>query len=218
MRISTVAIVTLALLAPLAARAEDEEAILSLDLGPSILRVGYVGDPARPATVAGGGGTVRAAYGLSDLVALEVAVGGVVALNAEHRGVMTDDGPLNVYQDIAALRATAGAALRFGARLVPTLSLHAGYQRRVGMNAVLFDDNHLLRGALPGATANELIGVAAAGLELLLDRHWHVGLSAQAVVAVGAETSFLAVEIPLRVSYAFYPRLFRSMRLIRFED
>jgi hypothetical protein len=206
------------LLASPAAHADDEEATVAVEAGAALVHVGHGYGGNERTTVPGGGGTLRAAYGLSDLVTVEAAVGGMLALNAEHRGIMVTEAAGNVFQDVLAVRVTGGAALRFGARVIPTLSLHGGYQHRRLMNAVLFDDSNHWRADLAGASEHELVALAAAGVELRLDRHWHVGVNARAVYALGGRSGFLSVEVPLRLSYAWYPGLFRSRRVTRFED
>ncbi len=212
-----VALGLVVVLASATAAADDEEAYVIVDAGPAVLNVGHVHGGDQTATVAGAAANARVAYGLSDVLALEVAFGGMVGLNAEYHDVPMAGGDIHFFQDVVGFRTTVGASARFGARWVPTVSLHAGYQQRMLVNAMKHD-GQFQQGALPSATQHELVTLGSVGLELRLDRHWHVGISAQAALGVGAESGFLGVEVPLRLGYAWYPGLFRSAHVTRFED
>jgi hypothetical protein len=217
---SLVALAALALL-PSFASADESEASFMLEGGPAFLRVQELHDVGSPTTILGAGGAMALTYGLSDLVSLDLSVGGAMAKNAEYRDVMIDETTRgNVIQDALSLRAMTGITLRFGARWIPTLGVHVGYQRHMLSNAVLWrDPDVLLDGNLPNRSENDLLAAGSVGLEYRLDRHWLVGLSAQLTYGYGlGGNTLVALELPFRVTYSFYPGWFRSTRITRFED
>ena len=200
-------------------RADDEEAYLGFEVGPALARSGQsYGEGGTSGNAAGASGTLVLAYGLTDTWTLDLAVGSQAVFNSRHDDVMLNGIPRNIFTDVVTARTTAGISARLGARVIPTLGLRAGYQHRILRNAVQFDDTHFFQGDLDPVHENELIALASLGLEIRLNRHWHLGIAAQAVAALGGSTRYLAFEAPVRLSYAWYPRLFRSMRTVRFGE
>jgi hypothetical protein len=135
---------------------------------------------------------------------------------------MQDGGDLGVgtsHFDLRALRVTGGMTARFGARWIPTATVAAGYQHRLLTGGMLIDDERVLVDYLPTESSSDLLVMAGVGLEYRIDRHFIVGLSAQLVhaFALGGK-AFDGVEIPLRVSYSWYPGWFKKQTRERLDD
>jgi hypothetical protein len=216
-------IAALALLSlALPCRADESEASLVLEAGPAFLNVQEPHDNPATTTVPGAGLTLGASYGVTDLLALDLAVGGALAPNAEYRDQPIPATPAtrgNVIQDAACVRALVGFTLRFGARLIPTLGAHFGYQHHMLSNALLFNERDVALRALPDRSLDDLVATGSLGLDVRLNRHWLVGLAAQLSYGLGLSgNQLIAIEVPVRLTYSFYPGWFRSMRVARFED
>ena len=202
------------------ARADSEEVTLHVEAGPAMVRGEAPVFSSDVTTRPGGAGSVRLTYGLTDLFAAEVSLGGAAAEALEYS--MQDGGDLGVgtsHFDLRALRVTAGMTARFGARWIPTATVAAGYQHRLLTGGMLIDDERVLVDYLPTESSSDLLVMAGVGLEYRIDRHFIVGLSAQLVhaFALGGK-AFDGVEIPMRVSYSWYPGWFKKQTRERLDD
>jgi hypothetical protein len=207
----------LALAAPTRAWADESELALSLEGGIGFMNVEDIENASATATGVGGTGMVQGSYGLTDLFALDLGVGGGFVYTAEFHDQTTALGEGNKLHHVRALRVLTGVSARFGARLIPTAGLHVGYQHRWLTDGALFNDQSHRLGSFPDQSANDLLAAASVGLDYRINRHWLVGFAVQATYAVGTENSFASLEIPVRVTYAWYPGFLRSDRIVRFE-
>jgi hypothetical protein len=203
------------------AYADAEEATLNVEGGVAVFRGETPVFSSDTTTRPGGAGGVRLTYGLTDLLAAEVGVGTAIGAAFEYRdqdgGEMLGRG--TSHYDLRAVRATAGVTARFGARWIPTANLALGYQHRSLTGGAFIDENRVLIDEIPGDSSSDLLVCAGVGLEYRIDRRFLVGVSAQLVHAFAlGGPAFDAVEVPVRVSYAWYPGWFRSTSVERLDD
>src|SRR5687767_14274185 len=201
--------------------ADAEEVSLHLEAGPTILRGEAPRFSSDTSTRPGGAGSVRLTYGLTDLLAAEVALGTAIAEAFEYANQDGGEG-LGMgtsHFDLRAVRATVGVSARFGARWIPTATVAAGYQQRFLTGGAFIDGERVLVDYLSTETASDLLVMASVGLEYRIDRHFMVGLSAQVVHAFAlGGPAYDGVEIPLRVSYSWYPGWFKRQTRERLDD
>lgn len=198
-----------------AARADAEEASLSLDLGPAALRIEDPQDQGATDTVPGLRLVVRGTYapgdykGLGDYWALEVGAGFVMGNGATYPDQdVPGVGVRSIIQDERALRLTAGVTARLGVRFIPTVTALVGYQHRFLTNVTLQDpQTGFATGTLPDGAANDLLAGLGVGLEYRHDSHWIFGVSVQLLHGFSLDgNAFDAVEVPVTAAYYWYPR------------
>jgi hypothetical protein len=211
-----------AALAPSVAFADAEEATLVGEAGLAMVRGTSPVYTDAATTRPGAAGGVRLTYGLSDLLTADVAFGAAVIEALEYAEQDTEFGMgTTIHHDLRAMRATVGATARFGARWIPTASLAVGYQHRFLTGGSVINDPEQRRqlGVFDDESANDILVLAGIGLEYRLSRHLLVGVSAQVVhaFAIGG-ASFDAVEVPIHVSYSWYPGWFRRQYTERLDD
>jgi hypothetical protein len=207
------------LLVPAIAAADAEEASLILEGGPGVVR-GTSPVYGSAATMRpGGGGGVRLTYGLTDRFTAEAAVGTGIAEAFEYDQQETEYGMAIVHHDLRAVRAMVGASARFGARWIPTVTAAVGYQHRFLTGGAVINEQRRQLGVFGDESANDILVLAGVGLDYRINRHLVVGISAQVVhaFAIGGP-SFDAVEIPIRISYSWYPGWFRKQYTERLDD
>jgi hypothetical protein len=213
-------VVVIGVSTPLTVQADAEEASVILEGGPALFRGMTPVYTSATTTRPGGSGGVRVTYGLTDLFTADLAVATGIAEALEYEQQDTSDfGMGTLHHDLRAVRATAGATMRFGARWIPTASLAAGYQHRLLTGGAVIDEQRSQIGTFADQSASDILVVAGVGLDYRLGRHLIVGISAHAVhaFAIGG-ASFDALEIPIRVSYSWYPGWFRKQGMERLDD
>lgn len=201
------AVLALAALAPGEVSADEDELSVHLETGPALTWVEDARDAGAMGTMPGGRFGFRVTYGLSDLVAAEVILGGIVGGDVAFPNQPLETGQrATLHQREQAVRATAGVTARFGVEYIPTFTAHLGYQLRRLPEGFFADDRGLSIGATPARRLHDLVVLFGAGLDYRIDAHWICGTSVQLVQVVAPATNrFTAVELPLHVSYYFYP-------------
>jgi hypothetical protein len=170
-------------------------------------------------TRAGGSGGVRLTYGLSDLFTADLSVGTAIVEALEYEEQETAFGMGTIHHDLRAMRVTAGATARFGARWIPTATVAVGYQHRILTGGAVIDEGRRQLGTFEDKSGDDILALAGVGLDYRIGRHLIVGLSAQAVHAFAlGGASFDAIEIPIHVSYSWYPGWFRRQYTERLDD
>lgn len=199
--------------------ADAEEATLAAEGGPSFIRGSSPEYTSATTTRPGGSGGVRLTYGLSDLLAADLSVGTAIAEALEYDEQDTAYGRGTIHHDLRALRVMTGATARFGARWIPTASVAVGYQHRLLTGGAVIDEGRRQLGTFDDEAGNDLLVSAGVGLDYRLGRHLVIGLSAQAIHAFAINgSSFDSFEVPLRVSYSWYPGWFRKQYTERLDD
>jgi hypothetical protein len=199
--------------------ADDEEATLAVEGGPAFFRgttpVYSSATTSRP----GGGGSIRLTYGISDLLATDLSFGTGIAQAFEYEDQDTEFGDGTIHHDLRAVRAMAGATLRFGARWIPTASLALGYQHRFLTGGSVITPERVQVGTFASESQSDILVLAGVGLDYRLGRHLVVGVGAQLAHAFSlGGGSFDAIEIPIRFSYSWYPGWFRRQHTERLDD
>lgn len=194
------------------AHADEGELALHLELAPALLRVGDYAGLGHTAATAGGRAGLRLGYGLSNLLALELGAGVLYALPR------LDDQPVpgrseeirgQERRSDLALRVTAGATARLGARFIPTVTAFTGYQHRLLLGVEYIGEGGAAiphPEATPQKTSSELLVGLGLGLEVRINASWVIGLSVQLVHAFStAGQHYDAVEVPLVAGRYGYP-------------
>jgi hypothetical protein len=199
--------------------ADAEEATLAVEGGPSMFRGTAPMYTSAPTTRPGGSGGVALTYGLSDLLTADVSVGTAIAEALEYERQDTEFGVGTIHHDLRALRVSVGGTARFGARWIPTVSVAVGYQHRFLTGGAVIDDGRRQLGPFGDKSGDDILAMAGVGLDYRLGRHMVVGVSARAIhaFAIGG-SSFDGLEIPIRVSYSWYPGWFRPQYTERLDD
>jgi hypothetical protein len=207
-------LLTLALVfTPLYTWADHQEASLDLEVGPAVMRLeNPLGDQAQGSDTAIGAALgLRAGYGVSDFVALDVDLGLLLSQDATFVDP-AEEGRLHS-EDMRAFRAGGGVTFRLGVRWIPTVSAGIGYQYRWASGGARIVDGMtvaLAPGAFPNTEPrNELFGTLGLGLDYRVGVHWIVGLKVQATQTLpfGSEP-YQGLEIPFHISYNWYPGWF----------
>jgi hypothetical protein len=195
------------------AAADEYEASLRLDAEGGVARLAEPGATST-ARVPAAGLAVGASYGLSNLVALEVEAGAGTYGRATYDGMVVAIGGTpqpagTLARTTRYARATAGATLRFGVAVVPTLGVAAGVGVRLRGGAAFTNDAvTAIAPDDPGGGAEvDLLVAARAGLDVRLGARWVAGATAQLLHAVplGAPAAD-AVTVQLHAAYYWYPR------------
>jgi hypothetical protein len=207
------ALALIALLLPAVVHADAEELTLALEAGGGLLRVGDYSERGASTQAPAGRAGLRAGYGLSDTLQIELAAAAVLAPHAEFPNQqLPPPNSIRATQEHAelAVRGTTGIALRFGAQFVPTLRLFGGFQQRFLYGADFYDPaSGSAFQKLPGKSQSDVLVGAALGFEVRLSAHWLLGLSVELVHAFPlAGGAYDAVEVPMALTYATYPRWF----------
>lgn len=212
---------------PATARADAEEATLTVDGGPVLIRTQAPAHSTERATRPGGHAGVRLAYGLTDTFTIDLAVAGSLAEGVEYRDQELADPPPSVtratiHHNHRAVRALAGVTARLGVRIIPTVSLGVGYQHRFTTGGVLLEEGRsppIMVDSVPDTQNAELLVAAGVGLDLRLGRRLALGVSAQVTHAFALSGGgFDALEIPVRLTYHWYPGWFRRRGIERLDD
>lgn len=206
------------------ALADADEATLAFDAGPALfISQAPVYSSARSSRPGVGAG-LRLGYGLSDLLELDLAVSGSLFEGVEYADQPVDDprvtnGVATIHHDHRGVRALAGMTARFGARLIPTVAVAVGYQQRVVSGGQLLDAGRNTMGPFDDAWASDLLVSAAVGLDLRLGRHLIIGVAAQVTHSFPLSgAGFDALELPIRISYQWYPGWFQRHDIERLDD
>jgi len=166
-------------------------------------------------SVYGGGGEIGLSYGLQNWLDVGGEVVGAGFGQATYDPVSvavtgsTAMGRLTRTTRIVQLR--AGATLRLGVGWVPILHLGLGVGARVLSAATLLDEAHagsfdVTPDGMNATFAIDIVAHARVGLEHRLDRRWTVGVSAEAMHALGFGTQPLDIaSVGVSLSYTWYP-------------
>ena len=201
----------------LMAHADRDELSLHVDFAPLVMKgAGYgsaENDVARTSSGTAFGGRLggRMTYGITDALALDVGAG--VLLVPKLR---VGDQPLpapyrtsgNEEQTDVSFRGTVGATLHLGTKVIPTISILAGYQHRILTDIVYRDaqgGSVTPPGIATAATDELLVGVGL-GLDFRMNATWVVGISFQLMhgFSTGGQR-YNAIEVPLAVGGYWYP-------------
>lgn len=199
------ALVALGAVVP-AAHADRYEASLGLGAHGTAARVGEPG--ATPAWTSGLGLDARATYATSNTWAYTLQLGAVVTQPVYYPDVERDvDGRMergSVTRRTIAAALTAGAELRLGPRLVPTVRLAAGPQVR---HRTASDLGGLI-GAVPAETTADLVVSVGLGLDLRVDARRVLGLVLHFDHAqpLGDAEPIDTLGVALRFDRYWYPR------------
>ncbi len=202
------AVVTLAALGA-TAHADQDEASLEVHPTGGIARLGE-DDTDQVVTVPVAGLDVAATYGVRDWLALGAEVGFArtgagrfndvpISIGGIPAGTATIDRRANL------VRASFGATLRLGVRIIPVVFVGIGPTVRIRP-----DGADTSTGGVPdhhaAATSIDITAMARLGLDWRINRRWIAGLWAGGSIAVpiGAP-SYQAAEAGLRIQYAWYP-------------
>lgn len=190
-----------------AARGDERELAIHLDLAPAAAFTEDAQDAGATAVVPGGRVGGRASWGLTDTWALELGLAGFLAPGGEFADQMRNARTGTLVQDEQAFRATVGATLRLGVAWIPTLTAHVGYQRRTLADAVLTNGAGVaIDEPMPDRSIHDLVIVGGVGLDRRLGARWVAGLSVHVVYAIPVSgNTFASLEIPFTVAYYWYP-------------
>ncbi|MEZ4400006.1 MAG: hypothetical protein R3B06_08305 [Kofleriaceae bacterium] len=200
----TVALVVGATAAP--AHADRYEATLSGGLHGGLARVAQAG--AAAVTVPTFGGSLRLAHAWRNELAWDVQLAGGLTQPATSADVAAVIQGRPAQGDVTRRTATGaiqlGAELRLGSRRIPTLRLALGPQVRHRPSASIGPLD-----TLPAETTVDALASLGLGLDVRLDAHLLVGVVVEAAHAqpLGGGDPLDVVVLSLRVSYAWYPRI-----------
>lgn len=195
-----------------AARADEFEASLSVGAEGGLAVLGEDGTD-NNATVPAAGLAVGFTYGLSNLLALDAQLAGGTYGRATFEDVTVVVGGTPQPSGTLARttrfgRAMAGATLRFGVRLIPTLGAALGVGARLRgessfsnastMNVRPEDDS--------SGFALDVLATVRAGLDYRISAHWIVGVDVAATHAIALDGPPIdTVTGGLHLAYYFYP-------------
>jgi len=198
------------LLVPTAARADRAEASLHAH---AVGGVAIVSDQATSAsaTTPLAGVAVRASYAQSNLWQYDAQLTFATTTAASFRdgaftlgGESIDGVPFALTTRL--LRLDAGVTFRFGVQVIPTLRLAIGVEERFrGAPAIAIGGSEQHPDGRGSATAMDLAGVGAVGLDYRVGPRLIVGASVGGSVAVVGSPGWKTVEASAHLAYYFYP-------------
>lgn len=203
------AILLLALGGARAASADEQEASIHLEIGPAVAWIEDARDQGATASLPGARLSLRATYGLSDAIAVELGLGATLGASTRFDGQTIESGqPATLDMSAHAFRLTSGATARLGVRFIPTVTLHLGYQHRLVPAGIFADpQTGAFLAEAPSRQLDDVIVLAGLGFDYRFNARWIAGISVQAVHAFSLDgNTYDAIEAPAHLSYYWYPR------------
>jgi uncharacterized membrane protein len=203
---ASLAVVIASAIVPSIARADRYEASTGASVHGGVARVGETGSAA--VVVPSFGAQARLSHAWSDSLAWRVAAAATITQPATFTNATAIVDGRTEYGDINRRTITssvvAGAELRLGARVIPTVSLAVGPQLRYRTAS----DLGTFIAAIPSALSLDAVASIGVGVDLRLNRHRVIGVALQFdhAQSLGGDPSLDVIAISLRFDHYWYPR------------